>query len=85
MAKKIGNKKIEEHKKAVFALVYAQLSESSSSELKDHGGWMVSFASRDLLYLMRNPGNSHCLPERQPSSRHGAGPVLMGNNENVST
>ena len=49
---KIETKKIEEHKKAVFALVYAQLSESSRSEIQDDEEWIESFNTRDLLYLI---------------------------------
>ena len=49
---KIETKKILEHKQAVFALVYSQLSESSRSEVQDHEDWVASFAERDLLYLI---------------------------------
>ena len=40
---KLETKKIAEHKRAVFALVYAQLSESSRSEEQDHVDWEASF------------------------------------------
>ena len=56
---KLQTKKIEEHKKAVFALVYAQLSESSRSEVKDHEDWADGYAARDLLYLIRRIRATH--------------------------
>ena len=40
---KLETKKFAEHKRAVFALVYAQLSESSRSEEQDHVDWEASF------------------------------------------
>ena len=49
---KLEVKKIEEHKRSVFALVYAQMSEASRSEVKDHENWEVGFIERDLLYLI---------------------------------
>ena len=49
---KLETKKIAEHKRAVFSLVYAQLSESSRSEVQDHEEWETSFVERDLLYLI---------------------------------
>ena len=78
---KLETKKIEEHKKAVFALVYAQLSESSRSEVKDHEDWTEGYAALDH----EDPGNPHCSSERQPSSKHGAGANQLGHNENFST
>ena len=49
---KSDSKKIAEHKKAVFALVYAQLSESSRAELKDDEEWTEAYNTRDLLFLI---------------------------------
>ena len=45
-------KKISENKQAVFALVYAQLSESSRAEVKDNEEWIEAYNTRDLLYLI---------------------------------
>ena len=56
---KIQAKKIEEHKKAVFALVYAQLSESSRSEVQDDEDWTESFLARDLLYMITRIRSTH--------------------------
>ena len=52
-------KKIVEHKGAVFAKTYAQLSESSRSEIQDDEDWVESFAQRDLLYLIRRIRATH--------------------------
>ena len=49
---KLEEKKLKEHKRQVFALVYAQLSESSRSEIKDHQDWEENFLNRDLLFLI---------------------------------
>ena len=46
------SKKILENKQAVFALVYAQLSESSRGEVKDDKEWTGAYNTRDLLYLI---------------------------------
>jgi hypothetical protein len=56
---KLETKKIEEHKKAVFALLSAQLSESSRSEVKDHEDWTEGYAARDLSYLIRRIRATH--------------------------
>jgi uncharacterized membrane protein YgcG len=56
---KIETKKIEEHKRAVFAIVYAQLSESSRSEVQDHEDWIANFLTRDLLYLIERIRATH--------------------------
>ena len=45
-------KKIVEDKQSVFALVYAQLSESSRAEVKDNEEWTEAYLNRDLLYLI---------------------------------
>ena len=45
-------KKIVENKHSVFALVYAQLSESSRAEVKDNEKWTEAYLNRDLLYLI---------------------------------
>ena len=45
-------KKIAENKQSVFALVYAQLSESSRAEVKDNEDWTEAYLNRDLLYLI---------------------------------
>jgi hypothetical protein len=49
---KIESKKIKEHKMAVFALVYAQLSESSRCEVSDIEDWTRAYLERDLLFLI---------------------------------
>lgn len=49
---KLEAKKIAEHRRQVFALVYAQLSESSRSEVKDHEEWEDTFLERNLLFLI---------------------------------
>ena len=56
---RLETKKIAEHKRAVCALVYAQLSESSRSEVQDHVDWAASFIQRDLLYLIRRIRATH--------------------------
>ena len=56
---KLETKKIEEHKRSVFALVYAQMSESSRSEVKDHEDWEAGFIDRDLLYLISRIRATH--------------------------
>ena len=52
-------KKIAEHKKAVIALVYAQLSEASRAEVKDEEEWTEANNSRDLLYLITRIRATH--------------------------
>lgn len=52
-------KKTEDHKKAIFALVYSQLSESSRSEVQDHEDWADNFLARDLLYLITRIRATH--------------------------
>jgi hypothetical protein len=56
---KLEVKKIEEHKRSVFALVYAQMSETSSSEVKNHEDWEAGFIDRDLLYLISRIRATH--------------------------
>ena len=56
---KIKIKKIEEHKRQVFALVYAQLSDSSRNEVEDHADWAANFLLRDLLYLITRIRATH--------------------------
>ena len=56
---KTETKKILEHKQAVFALVYSQLSESSRREVQDHEDLVASFAERDLLYLIGRVRATH--------------------------
>ena len=56
---KTETKKIAEHKKAVFALVYAQLSEASRAEVKDEEEWTEAYNSRDLLYLITRIRATH--------------------------
>jgi hypothetical protein len=56
---KLEAKKILEHKRQVFALVYAQLSESSRSEVKDHEDWEDSFLERNLLFLIERIRATH--------------------------
>ena len=52
-------KKTDDHKKAIFALVYSQLSESSRSEVQDHEDWIDNFIARDLLYLVTRIRATH--------------------------
>ena len=52
-------KKTDDHKKAIFALVYSQLSESSRSEVQDHEDWTDNFIARDLLYLITRIRATH--------------------------
>ena len=52
-------KKIVKHKQSVFALVYAQLSESSRAEIKDDEEWTDAYNSRDLLYLIGRIRSTH--------------------------
>ena len=52
-------KKIVEHKQSVFALVYAQLSESSRAEIKDDEEWTVAYNTRDLLHLIGRIRSTH--------------------------
>ena len=56
---KSETKKILEHKRQVFSLVYAQLSESSRSEVKDHEEWEASFLERNLLFLIERIRATH--------------------------
>ena len=52
-------KKIREHKQAVFALVYSQLSESSRCEVQDDEGWETAYLERDLLFLIQRIRATH--------------------------
>ena len=52
-------RKILENKQAVFALVYAQLSDSSRCEVQDDELWVESYQDRDLLYLIRRIRATH--------------------------
>lgn len=52
-------KKIAENKQSVFALVYAQLSESSRAEIKDDEDWTIAYNTRDLLYLIGRIRSTH--------------------------
>ena len=52
-------KKIAEQKQAVFALVYAQLSESSRCEIQDDEEWIENYQQRDLLYLIQRIRSTH--------------------------
>ena len=56
---KTDAKKIVEEKKAVFAVVYAQLSESSRCEIKDDEDWEEAYNTRDLLYLIARIRATH--------------------------
>ena len=56
---KTDSKKIAENKQAVFALVYAQLSESSRGEIQDDEDWTESYQARDLLYLIQRIRATH--------------------------
>ena len=56
---KIEKKKIEEHKRFAFALVYGQLSDSSRCEVQDHEDWDEGFLNRDLLYLIQRIRGTH--------------------------
>ena len=56
---KTESKKIAEQKQSVFALVYAQLSESSRAEIKDNEEWTEAYNSRDLLYLIGRIRSTH--------------------------
>lgn len=56
---KIQAKKIDEDKKTVFALVYAQLSKSSRYEVQDDEDWTEGFLTRDLLYLITRIRATH--------------------------
>ena len=49
---KTDSKKIAENKQAVFALVYAQLSESSRGGIQVDEDWTESYQARDLPYLI---------------------------------
>lgn len=52
-------KKIEEDIKAAFAMTYAQLSESSRSEVQDDEEWVENFNTRNLLYLIGRIRSTH--------------------------
>ena len=52
-------KKIAEDKQSEFALVYAQLSESSRAEIKDGENWTIAYNTRDLLYLIGRIRSTH--------------------------
>ena len=54
--RKLEAKKILEHKRQVFALVYAQLSESSRSEVEE---WEDVFFERNLLFLIERIRATH--------------------------
>ena len=56
---KIERKKIEEHKRFAFALVYGQLSDSSRCEVQDHEDCDEGFLDRDLLYLIQQIRGTH--------------------------
>ena len=56
---KAESKKIREHKMAVFALVYSQLSESSRGEVQDHEEWEEAYLERDLLFLISRIRATH--------------------------
>ena len=56
---KTESKKIAEQKQAVFALVYAQLSESSRGEIQDDEDWTDNYQNRDLLYLIQRIRATH--------------------------
>lgn len=56
---KAETKKIREHKQAVFALVYSQLSESSRCEVQDDEDWETAYLERDLLFLIRRIRATH--------------------------
>ena len=56
---KTNAKKILENKQTVFALVYAQLSESSRCEIKDDEDWEEAYNTRDLLYLIARIRATH--------------------------
>lgn len=56
---KSESKKIREHKMAVFALVYSQLSESSRGEVQDHEDWAEAYLDRDLLFLINRIRATH--------------------------
>ena len=49
----------EEQRKAVFCLVYGQLSESSRSEIEDHAEWRTNFQSKNLIYLITRIRATH--------------------------
>ena len=71
---KTESKKIVEQKQAVFALVYAQLSESSRAEVQDHEDWTESYIQRDLLYLIGRISQA----DRQPWAGQREGSPTMG-------
>ena len=52
-------RKILEHKQSVFALVYAQSSDSSRCEVQDDELWVESYQDRDLLYLIQRIRATH--------------------------
>ena len=56
---KLEAKKTAEHKRQVFALVSAQLSESSRREVKDHKEWADNFLERNLLFLIERIRATH--------------------------
>ena len=56
---KIEMKKVEEHKRAVYALVYNQLSDSSRSEVKGHPDWDENFNIRKLIFLITRIRATH--------------------------
>lgn len=56
---KIEMKKVEEHKRAVFALVYNQLSDSSRSEVKGHEDSDANFNIRNLIILITRIRTTH--------------------------
>ena len=52
-------KRLEEHIRAVFGLVYSQLSDSSRSEVQGHEDWDANFNIRNLLYLITRIRATH--------------------------
>ena len=56
---KSDSKKIVKHKQSVFALVYAQLSESPRAEIKDDEEWTDAYNTRDLLHLIKRIRSTH--------------------------
>ena len=56
---KAESKKIREHKQAVFALVYSQLSESSRCEVQYDEGLVTAYLEQDLLFLIQRIRATH--------------------------
>ena len=49
----------KEQRKAVFCLVYGQLSESSRCEIQDHEDWRSKFEEKDLIFLITRIRATH--------------------------